>query len=101
VVPSGNESKTKSKPIVNANVNRDGPNGKAAMPNTAQTNGGGAVSKSPASAAIVEAVHSHSNRTASLNNAKVRNEFVREVLTLIHTDPSFVDRLWAEYRAGA
>jgi len=59
------------------------------------------VSKLAASAAIVEAVHSHANGTASLNNAKDRNEFVKEVLTLIHTDSSFVDRLWAEYRARA
>ncbi|KAH8984903.1 Dcp1-like decapping family-domain-containing protein [Lactarius akahatsu] len=30
-----------------------------------------------------------------------RNAFVREVLTLIYTDPSFVERLWTEYRARA
>jgi len=51
--------------------------------NAAQTNGGVAVSKLAASAAIVEAVHSHSNGAASLHT-KGRNEFVREVLTLIH-----------------
>ncbi|TFK41693.1 hypothetical protein BDQ12DRAFT_720525 [Crucibulum laeve] len=28
-----------------------------------------------------------------------RNEFVREVLTLIHTDKAFVDSLWQEYNA--
>ncbi|KAF7318241.1 hypothetical protein HMN09_00332600 [Mycena chlorophos] len=28
-----------------------------------------------------------------------RNEFVREVLTLIHTDSSFVDALWQDYNA--
>lgn len=28
-----------------------------------------------------------------------RNEFVREVLTLIHTDRAFVDTLWQEYLA--
>jgi len=26
-----------------------------------------------------------------------RNDFVREVLTLIHTDKGFVDDLWDEY----
>ncbi|KAJ7698704.1 hypothetical protein B0H17DRAFT_1328576 [Mycena rosella] len=29
-----------------------------------------------------------------------RNEFVREVLTLIHTDKGFVDALWRDYLAG-
>lgn len=39
--------------------------------------------------------------TLSSQNAKLagmpRNEFVREVLTLIHTDKNFVDNLWREY----
>ncbi|KAJ7600555.1 hypothetical protein C8J56DRAFT_11653 [Mycena floridula] len=30
-----------------------------------------------------------------------KKEFMREVLTLIHTDPSFVERLWSEYSAQA
>ena len=78
VLLSGNKSKSKLKPIVNASAN--GPNSKVAMPvpNTAPKNG-----VAVASAAIVEAVHSHSNSTAILP-AKDSNEFVREVLTLIH-----------------
>lgn len=39
--------------------------------------------------------------TLSSQNVNVigmsRNEFVREVLTLIHTDKNFVDTLWQEY----
>lgn len=39
--------------------------------------------------------------TLSFQNANMagmsRNEFVREVLTLIHTDKNFVDELWREY----
>jgi hypothetical protein len=41
------------------------------------------LAKSAASAAIVEAVHGHSNGNGSLGTTD-RNEFVREVLTLIH-----------------
>jgi len=85
VLPSGNKFKSKSnpKPVVNSNAN--GPNGKVALPvpNAAQTNGSAAVSKLAVSAAIVEAAHSHTNGAASLHT-KDRNEFVREVLTLIH-----------------
>ena len=60
---------------------------------TAQTNGA-TVAKSIASATIVEAVHSHSNGTASLH-AQDRNEFVREVLTLTHV--RFVSSLLPVY----
>jgi len=77
VLPSDNKCKSKSEPTVN--------------PNATGTN---------VSAAIVEAVYSHSNGTASLH-AKDRNGFMREVLTLIHTNPSIVNRLWAEYNAWA
>jgi len=65
--PSGNKSESKSKPIVNPNA--DGPNGKVAMavPNTAQADG------AAVSPAIVEAVRSHSNGSASLH-VKDRNE---------------------------
>jgi len=80
VLLSGNKTKTKSKPTVNPNAN--GPNGRVATPKTAQTNGA-AVTKSAASAAIVEAVCSHSNGAPSLH-AKDRNEFVREVPTPIY-----------------
>jgi len=66
VLPSGN--KFKSEPIVNATADRL--NYKVAMPvpNTAQTNGGPEVTKSAAaSAAISEAVYSHSDGIASLH----------------------------------
>lgn len=39
-------------------------------------------------------------KNASSNNLS-KNDFVREVLTLIHTDKDFVDTLWQEYTSGA
>ncbi|KAI0263109.1 Dcp1-like decapping family-domain-containing protein [Gloeopeniophorella convolvens] len=60
----------------------------------------GALAKAAASTAIVEAVRAHTNGNAPPPNGE-RNVFVREVLTLIHTDPAFVQRLWEEYRARA
>ncbi|KAG1735623.1 uncharacterized protein EDB91DRAFT_1250457 [Suillus paluster] len=39
-------------------------------------------------------------KNASPNNLS-RNDFVREVLTLIHTDKEFVDTLWQEYTSSA
>ena len=135
-------TKTKAKHAVNGSNSSDS---KVSVPDTtqsqAQTNGATALAKSAASAAIVETVHAHNrphsnvNGSASLSTATDRNEFVREMLTLIHvcffpssfpfflsiqiwltfvsppfpslmdtlqkTDPSFVDRLWIEYRARA
>jgi hypothetical protein len=130
-------AKAKSKHAVN------GSNAKVSVPadttqSQAQTNGATALAKSTASSSIAEAVHAHNhshsnvNGSASLSTMTDRNEFVREVLTLIHvrfllirphiwltfffllrpsplplvdarqkTDPSFVDRLWTEYRARA
>jgi hypothetical protein len=134
-------TKAKSKHVVN------GSNAKVSVPDAtqsqAQTNGATALAKSAASSAIVEAVHTHNhsqsngNGSASLSTMSDRNEFVREVVTLIHvrffssfflplsaliwltfffpssplpllwmdalqkTDPSFVDRLWTEYRGRA
>jgi hypothetical protein len=135
---TGNKStKAKSKHAVN------GSNVKISVPDTTQsqahTNGATALAKSAASAAIVEAVHAHNHSHSNVNGSSAssstttdRNEFAREVLTLIHvrffysflfslssypspfgshfpptssslqkTDPSFVDRLWTEYRARA
>ena len=74
--PCSSKSKAKSKSIPN------GPNAQASFPATTQANGA-ALAKSAASAAIVEAVHGHSNGTGSLGTTD-RNEFVREVLTLIN-----------------
>ena len=120
-------TKTKSKHAVN------GSNAKVSVPDTtqsqAQTNGATAPAQSAASAAIVEAVHAHNHNhshsnmngsSASLSTLTDRNEFVREVLTLIHVrflffvsapilltrgtskDGSVVrGRLWTEYRARA
>lgn len=138
-------TKAKSKHAVN------GSHAKVSVPDTmqsqAQTNGAttAALAKSAASAAIVEAVHTHNhshsnvNGSAPLSTVTDRNEFVREVVTLIRvrfffplspsshpssfgslffpppplptpscwmdalqkTDPSFVDRLWTEYRGRA
>lgn len=39
-------------------------------------------------------------KNANSNNFS-RNDFVREVLTLIHTDKDFVDTLWQEYTLSA
>ena len=74
--PCSSKSKAKSKSIPN------GPNAQVPVPATTQANGA-ALAKSAASAAIVEAVHGHSNGNRSLGTTD-RNEFVREVLTLIH-----------------
>jgi len=82
VLSSSNKSKSKSKLIVNTNANEL--NSKVAMPvpNTMQNNIM-VVTKLAASAAIVKVVHLHLNGTAILH-AKDCNNFVREVLTLIH-----------------
>ncbi|KAI0291021.1 hypothetical protein BC826DRAFT_1106186 [Russula brevipes] len=69
------------------------------VPDTKHANGA-TLARAAASAAIVDAIHAHSNGSAPPPTTD-RNEFVREVLTLIHTDPSFVDRLWTEYCARA
>jgi hypothetical protein len=74
--PCGNKSKAKSKSIPN------GPNAQVSIPATTQANDA-ALAKSAASAAIVEAVHGRSNGNGSMGTMD-RNEFVREVLTLIH-----------------
>ncbi|KAI0305213.1 Dcp1-like decapping family-domain-containing protein [Multifurca ochricompacta] len=87
-----NKTTTKSKPVAN------GLNPKLPVPDTTPTNG--ALVKSAASSAIVEVMQAHSNGNPPLPTTD-RNQFVREVLTLIHTDSSFVDRLWVEYRARA
>jgi cytoskeletal protein RodZ len=86
--PTGNNKnksiKAKSKHAVN------GSNAKVTVPDTTQThvNGTTALAQLPASAAIVEAVqahaHSNVNGSSSLSMTTDRNEFVREVLTLIH-----------------
>jgi len=86
---SNNKSKSKAKSIPN------GPNGKASTPVTTQvqTNGAATLVKSAASAAIVEATHAHPNGNGSLAT-RDRNEFVREVLSLINVRPFPSFRLW-------
>jgi len=55
-----------------------------------QTNGAAALVKSAVSAAIIEAVqHAHPHGNGSLATTD-RNEFVREVLTMIHVRASFL-----------
>jgi hypothetical protein len=82
-------TKAKSKHAVN------GSNVKVSVSDTtqspAQTNGATALAKSAAGAAIVEAVHAHNHSRSNVNGSSAslstmtdRNEFVREVLTLIH-----------------
>ncbi|KAH9059567.1 hypothetical protein EDB87DRAFT_766686 [Lactarius vividus] len=82
--------KSKSKPKSVANGN------KVQVPAAAAT-ASDALAKPAAVTAIVEAMRGRVNGSADAD----RNAFVREVLTLIHTDPSFVERLWTEYRARA
>jgi hypothetical protein len=82
---SNNKSKAKGKSVPN------GPNGKASTPTTvttqAQTNGTATLVKSAASAAVVEGVqHAHPNGNGSVAMTD-RNEFVKEVLTLIRVCP--------------
>ncbi|KAI0044785.1 hypothetical protein FA95DRAFT_1574238 [Auriscalpium vulgare] len=60
---------------------------------------GTSLQKATASAAIVAAVSSHTN--GARQPPMERTAFVREVLTLIHTDTAFVDRLWQEYQSRA
>jgi len=60
-----------------------------------------ALAKPAAINAIVEAMNGRVNGSDGAAPTADRNEFVREVLTLIHTDSSFVERLWTEYRARA
>ena len=75
---SNNRSKNKANSVPN------GPNGKVSTPATTQVqiNGAARLVRSAASAAIVEAVHAHLNGDSSLAT-RDRNEFVREVLSLI------------------
>jgi hypothetical protein len=82
-----------------------------------------ALAKPAVTTAIVEAMRGRVNGSEQAAPTADRTEFVREVLTLIHvrnlllflfrlpyliiiiivnkTDPSFVERLWTEYRARA
>jgi len=59
----------------------------ASTPTTAQV-------QSVASAAIVEAAHDHPNDNGSLPTTP-QNDFVREVLALIHVRPFFSFHLWS------
>ncbi|OCH85067.1 hypothetical protein OBBRIDRAFT_815231 [Obba rivulosa] len=56
------------------------------------TNGG--ISTGAAKDAVVNALSSHPARPSP---ALPRNDFVRELLLLLHTDKAFVDRLWQDY----
>ena len=86
--PPSSNNKSKAKSIPN------GPNGKASTPATTQvqTNGAATLIKSAAGAAIVEVVRAHPNGNGS--SPADRNEFVREVLTLIHVRAFFSFHLW-------
>jgi len=67
----------------------NGPDGKASTTATTQvqTNGAATLFKSAVCAAIVETAHAHPNGN-SLLATKDRNEFVRDVLTLIYVCPA-------------
>ena len=88
--PSGNnKSKSKGKSILKR------ANGKVSTPLTTQvqTKGAAMVIMSAASAAIIEAVHALPNGNDSLATTD-RDEFVREVLTLIHVRRFSSFHLW-------
>ncbi|KAI9462791.1 Dcp1-like decapping family-domain-containing protein [Lactarius psammicola] len=93
--PSSDKSKSKPKSVANGS-NANKVQVPAAVPSDA-------LAKPAAVTAIVEAMRGRVNGSSDLAapTADRKNEFVREVLTLIHTDPSFVERLWTEYRARA
>ena len=86
---SNNKSKSKAKSVLN------GPHGKAPTPvmTQVQINGAATLVKSSASAAIIEATHAHPNGDGSLAT-RDRNEFVREVLSLINVRPFPSFHLW-------
>ncbi|KAF8267168.1 hypothetical protein EI94DRAFT_70854 [Lactarius quietus] len=90
-VPSNDKSKPKPNSVAN------GPGPKVQVP----AGNSDALAKPAAITAIVEAMRGRVNGSESAAPTADRNEFVREVLTLIRTDPSFVERLWTEYRARA
>ncbi|KAH9000927.1 Dcp1-like decapping family-domain-containing protein [Lactarius hatsudake] len=89
--PPSDKSKSKPKPVTN------GSNANKVQVPAAVATASDALAKPAAVTAIVEAMRGRVNGSADAD----RNAFVREVLTLIHTDPSFVERLWTEYRARA
>ncbi|KAH9477718.1 hypothetical protein JR316_0009944 [Psilocybe cubensis] len=98
-------------PTMNANVllghaNGHGYNSNIASPNKgkgkavpngrAKANGHATqVDAEAVSGSLLAAVEAQPNPIGKME----RNEFVKEVLTLIHTDKSFVDTLWQEYMA--
>ncbi|KAJ7154711.1 hypothetical protein C8R46DRAFT_1118172 [Mycena filopes] len=51
--------------------------------------------------ARVSAISIMTNSNRAAHPPMERNEFVRELLTLIHTDKAFVDALWQDYMARA
>ena len=87
VVPANdNKSKSKAKPTANGSGSVKGHGQlQASTPDTAvpAANNNGALARSTASTVIVDAIYAHSNGNAPLPTTD-RNEFVREVLTLIH-----------------
>lgn len=92
--PSGDKSKSKPKPKSVAN----GPNANKVQVRAASAD---VLARPAATTAIVEAMRGRVSGSDVAAPTADRNEFVREVLTLIHTDPSFVERLWTEYHARA
>ncbi|EMD31934.1 hypothetical protein CERSUDRAFT_119266 [Gelatoporia subvermispora B] len=58
----------------------------------------GVIDVSAANGTLVNVLSSHSARPAP---GLHRNDFVRELLMLIHTDKAFVDKLWEDYNVRA
>ncbi|KZT10546.1 uncharacterized protein LAESUDRAFT_810144 [Laetiporus sulphureus 93-53] len=90
-----------SAPVVNGAVN-GAVNGKKATngaPVASKTNGNIACSsgRMQAEAAAEAIISTVASQPGGIGKDVSRNDFVQELLTLIHTDRNFVDRLWHGY----
>ncbi|PCH45116.1 hypothetical protein WOLCODRAFT_139389 [Wolfiporia cocos MD-104 SS10] len=84
--------KTKDKHAVS------GGKSEAARVNGHEARSAGKLDTDAAKQAIISAALSHQRQSSQDMS---RNDFVRELLTLIHTDKGFVDKLWEEYSTRA
>ncbi|KAI0353390.1 hypothetical protein OH77DRAFT_1427449 [Trametes cingulata] len=74
----------------------NGPANGAAAPHVNGHSTNGALNTIAAKDALLSAM---STKGVASGQAIARNDFVRELLTLIHTDSKFVDSLWQDYLA--
>ncbi|KAH9940681.1 hypothetical protein B0H21DRAFT_780296 [Amylocystis lapponica] len=86
-------------PVVGKGKHPAAANGVAVAP--PQANGNGAHAGMHVDAAREALLSAISTQAKLPGRDMPRNDFVRELLTLIHTDKNFVDALWHDYRARA